>query len=397
MNPYRVTAALVAFTFVFAAPLLYAAGFRPVAFENRPLATAPNHDDGWNFFAELAPWANDHLPARKHAVQANAWIDYYLLGSLPRTASGAVGAAGAGGNDASGPGSRASAVVQGRNGYLLFRRALDAACSTHLEANMHKIARVADVIRASGRRVVFTVGPDKASVVGDSLPELLPGPPCVGSGLVRQRRILDDFDAPGWLPLRADLQRAHDNGDQVYWKTDTHWNSVGAALFATAIAQQLDPDVATTLELTDTVVRRRGDLFEMVGLPFAEQAPGVVLGTGGEVAEVGDSSRFDPDRDVYPMNKWRTGPAGTRIQGRSLLIGDSFTYYALDVLRPLFAEGTFFWTGKSGPTSSLLDQIEAADTVVIESVQRQVADPGGVLESEKFRKLLAQRLGAPRR
>lgn len=393
MRFYRSGAALIAFTFVFAAPLLYLAGVRPAAFENRPLAAAPTAGDGWNFFAELSPWATDHLPAREQAVQANAWIDYYLLGSLPRAAAETVGAAGAGGNGDPGAAPTAARVVQGRNGYLFFRPALQAACSDRLQANLRAMARLAKVVADSGRRVVFAVSPDKAAVATDSLPRLLPGKPCVADGLDEQSRVLDDFEAPGWLPLRADLQRAHDRGQQVFWKTDTHWTSVGAAQYAQKIAQALDPDVAEGIELSDTAVRRQGDLFRMVGLPFEESATGAELSTGGEVSELPGSSRFDRDREHYGLNMWRTGPGGRQIQGKSLLIGDSFTYFSLDVLRPLFTEGSFFWINKSGNRDRLIDQIEAADTVVLERVQRLVSGSSGLLKSEKFLRSLARRLG----
>ena len=64
------------------------------------------------------------------------------------------------------------------------------------------------------------------------------------------------------------------------------------------------------------------------------------------------------------------------ILGRTVLTGDSFTYYALPNLRQLFANGQFFWLEIDAP-EAILEAVAGDDTVVIEVVQRFVGPYGG--------------------
>lgn len=397
MKTYRAVAALVAFAFVFAAPLLYVSGLRPSAFENRPLVAAPDPASGWKFFDSLAPWASDHLPGRREAVRANSWIDYFVLGTLPRSSATLPSTVGArAGQDSSRSGNaRAPQVVQGRNGYLFLGEDFDSACfaGSAFRRNLHQLAALARVIEASGRQVVFSVAPNKSAVTTDSLPRVTPHGGCAERGLVHQNAVLDAFHAPHWVEVRARLAAAHQAGEQVFWKDDTHWTTVAGEIYARALAGRLDPNLGDRIRTRRTEVSRLGDLFVLAGLTFKERAPGVRLSAGGAVTELPGGNHFDPLTVKYGVNKWRTEPSAGLIEGKSLIVGDSFSYYVLGTLRPLFARGTFFWTAHSGDNEALIDQIEQADTVVLELAQRTVRSSGYALVSPAFRAQVAARLG----
>ncbi|MEP6856617.1 MAG: hypothetical protein ABJA33_14165, partial [Pedococcus sp.] len=116
--------------------------------------------------------------------------------------------------------------------------------------------------------------------------------------------------------------------------------------------------------------------------------------TGGTVRELPGSERFDPDADRYGVNRWQTSPSDGLVQGQTVLIGDSFTYYALPNLRPLFAEGSYLWTGHVSQ-QELVDKIVGSRTVVLEVVQRSLHNY--VLASPAFRAAVVHGLGVSAR
>ena len=120
-------------------------------------------------------------------------------------------------------------------------------------------------------------------------------------------------------------------------------------------------------------MRSRRQLTLLAGLDFKEEAPSVDVTFGGKVDEGPASDHFVESEPVYGTHRWTTTPAAGLVQGRTALVGDSFTYFALGNLRPLFAEGEFFWVGQPASTEDIVDGILASDNVVISVAQRNVA------------------------
>ena len=56
--------------------------------------------------------------------------------------------------------------------------------------------------------------------------------------MAEQRRVLDRFADPAYLPIRKAL--AAENG-QTFWKTDMHWTTIGASVFAQQLATRARP------------------------------------------------------------------------------------------------------------------------------------------------------------
>ena len=89
------------------------------------------------------------------------------------------------------------------------------------------------------------------------------------------------------------------------------------------------------------------------------------------------------------------GPRVRRVmpsRGGPVAVGDSFAYFALGNTRPLFADGTFLWTGHV-PVTEIVGEIKRSDTVVIEIVQRSLAAYS--LTTPAFRQAVARALGVP--
>jgi SGNH hydrolase-like domain, acetyltransferase AlgX len=373
----------VATAFVFGPAAAWALGVSPRAIENRALSPAPVASDGWDALDTLAPWATDHLPGRADAVHLNAWVDYNVLGQLP--ANQQLGTKGS----ASSP-----TVVRGKDGYLFYGKEFTSACDgmTRYEHSLKSVAELAEIIRASGRRVVFSIAPNKSSVTTDELPRAIPRGTCAARAIERQNELLDNLQDPLYVGIRRALDDAHASGKQVYLRTDTHWTKLGSAMYAQAVAARLDPELAGRLRLYPVRISAVGDLTKLIGLTSPELVTSVSLSSGGTVL----SNPAAATAGVLKANprpvSWVTRPSDGLVQGRTLLLGDSFTNAALASLQPLFADGRFVSVGRF-PERLIVGEIESSDTVVIEVVQRDVV--GHLFTQPRFHSQVAAALGVP--
>ncbi|MBS4754175.1 hypothetical protein KG112_15305 [Nocardioides sp. zg-ZUI104] len=386
MRLYRAVAGVVALLFVFGPLLALASGVRPTAFENRPLAAAPDPAAGWRALDALAPWASDHLPGREQAVRAQAWVDYHVLRTLPRTVRG--------GPTGDGAGPSTPTVLRGSDGVLYLGEEFDKACADRgrFRAGLKRLARTARLIESSGRRVVFFVGPNKSAVDTAHLPRFLPSAECTRQALAEQNRVLDTFEDPRYLSVRRELADLAAAGEQPYWRTDTHWSTVGSAVLAERLAERLSPRLASRLTLVKGTRARTGDLTLLAGLDFEERSPTADVATGAQVQEAPGSEAFDETKSVYGEHRWTSVPRTGLVRGRTTIVGDSFVYFGLGNLRPLFATGEFLWVGRPATVPQIIERILASDTVVLETVQRALTT--SVLGERSFYRQLKRALAA---
>ena len=362
INRRRVAKALatvVASAFVFGPPLAGLLGVNATSIENRELAKRPSPSQGWEGLDALTAWASDHLPGRNAAVRANAWVDYHALGEMPPAGRQAHG-------------KKDPLVVRGRDGHLFLGDDFVRSCDSPGQFNeaFDEMLKFAEMIKASGRNVVFVVAPNKSSVATEVLPRAVPRGNCARTQIRAQERRLNATDHPLFLNLLPQLRESQVAGEQPYWKTDTHWSPTGGAIYARAIADRLEPGLGARLDLKPKKATLSGDLSAMIGLKLPETALVTTVETGTV-----NLDPFDPKRVkagvYYGRQHWTTSPTTGLVPGRTVLLGDSFDYYAMENLRPLFADGTFLWVN-STPEDKVVAQIAASDTVVLEVVQRAV-------------------------
>lgn len=365
MKSHRVLVGLLAGALIFGPLALWIGGVRAVAFENRPLAPTPDLTQGWSALDGIPGWATDHLPGRKRAVTAVAWTDFHLLRSIPRSARPAPLAPG------SGQPAQVPSVVRGKDGYLFFGEDFSRACLplAKVRRSLATLTRLAEMIEASGRRVVFTVAPNKSSVVTEALPSAAPRADCSVPGINRQNRLLDELDHPLALNLRAGLVREQRAGKATYWKTDTHWNLAGAAHFLAGVQDRFAPDGESRSTLVPGTASTVGDLVKLLGLNHSETTRSVRLTGAGKVHSLPGRPSQLQQQTQYSSVRWRSSPTKGLIPGRTVLVGDSFTSASLDLLQPAIAQGEFLWLGRFGPRQ-MAKVIAASDTVVLEVVQR---------------------------
>ena len=388
LSPARVLGAVIAFTFVFGPAAAGVLGVREKPIENRPLSPAPRIDQGWAAFDAITPWAVDRLPGRARAVRIKANMDYYGYGELPGTQvaqpPGSTGLRSPGGT-------LSPTVLRGKDRYLFYGQDFTTACgtSTRFARALENVVELGRVIEESGRKVVITVAPNKSSVITSALPRAVPRGRCATDGIRTESRVLDTFADPLFVALRRPLVDLAASGKDAYWRTDTHWTSLGGSLWVTRLAEKLDPSLPSRLRITPITTTKVGDLTALIGMSFTESPDSVRISTGGTVTDTRPTG-YDPKKGVRQTATWTTAPATGLVPGRTVLVGDSFTFAILPNLQPLFADGTFDWLA-STPNADIVDHIVRSDTVVLEVAERYVVT--SVLSNPAFRKKVAARLG----
>lgn len=321
------------------------------------------------------------------------------LGPALLTLALVLGAAACGGGDPSGPGDRpagergvdtAGAVpspttheltgrtpdaVEGRDGYFFIGTDFTLGCGSGgpFEDYLDTLADLATVIADSGRDVVWTIAPDKSTTLVDRLPDDVPQGDCFRQNREWQEHLLSTVEEPHYVDSLAILREADAAGEQVYWRGDSHWTSYGASLWLLAALERLDPSVVDTVEITDATAERNGDLYVMADRDDVETAPSRSFSTGATMKPVRGARTFDPGADEWGPLEWRNVPGDGLLRGRTLLIGDSFSYAGIDLTMPLMEQGAFAWF-QYLDTTELARQVADSDTVVIEISQRTLTN-----------------------
>ena len=365
MKLRRAAILVVGLAFVFGPGVGYALGLRQKPIDNRPIAAAPSASDGFDALDALGPWAADRVAGRTAGVEAKSWFDFNVLRELPAN----------------------SKVVRGQDGNLFLAEDFTRVCqrNAQFQQALDDFAKLAEVIEQSGRNVVFTIGPNKSSVVGEALPSVVPTGACALDGITQQNEILDTYQHPDWVGVRQQL-----TGSQTYWKTDSHWSTTGAAIFSKELAAHFGPRLASRITTTPETITKTADLNVLLGLTAKESPPSLKVSTGTTVTPQPGWIAYDPVKELVGKERWTTRPATGLVPGKSVIIGDSFAYYALGNLRPLFADGTFLWTGHVSETE-IVNAIRDSDTVVLEMVQRSMAT-AHMFSTATFRQKVADAL-----
>ena len=258
-------------------------------------------------------------------------------------------------------------VVPGLNGDLFYGPDFDVACglARTMRVAMDLQARLAEIIRRSGRKVVYTVAPDKSAVLTSDLDRAhLPHGSCDAIGLRQQRHLLDHYPDPWYLPVRHLLDS---QSRQTYLKTDLHWSTVGGSIFAKALATRLDPRLGREQRYDYGTVTFEGVLNGALGINEPETAQSAAPAGPVVVRPSLTSAQLAGPESFYD-HRWRSRPARLTFPGRTVVLGDSYMAFALENVRPIFRQGRFLWVGHVD-LDSVIKAIKAADTVVFEYVQ----------------------------
>jgi len=351
---------------VIAGPALaFAIGQRGKPIENREPAAFTGLDDGWDSLTSFGHYIGDRLPLRQRAVRLDGWADEEVFDEDP-----AFG------------GSATPRVIGGKDGFLFLSEAFDEACAPPLsgaETAAH-LAYLASIIQDSGRRVLTMVAPDKSSVHPELVPTDFVKRECAEKSSDELWAALDTANIPGFIDLRTPLrEETARTGHPLYLRTDSHWDEEGARLAVREGVDFFSPGLFDDAEVAYVGQQAYiGDLTLLRADPTADAAPDYRTTRPG-ITAVADETLDDLGAQIdhhfintESNNGSNNGTADRLIQGKTLMIIDSYGSVARSLLVPYFADLTVIDIN-TFDTERFTDLISAADQVWIMSVERRTA------------------------
>ena len=350
----RIEAKVIALIFVALITIpvvVFAIGIRPQPNQNRPPTPLPEITVEGIMDRDLTPqldqYLEDSLIIAPTAVAAEAWTDV-AIGDNPNPE-----------------------VTIGTNGWLYYTLSVDRPClsAADLEAVSDTLNRATQIVEATGRRLIFAIAPDKATIVPEFLPDT---DTCVDQNAAALAA-LDGTD--NLVTVWDEMRTARANERPIYFRLDTHWTNEGAGVMAEAIVEELAPGAWSDEAVVETAtVDHEGDLTVLLGLPATEQdfeldvvIPGSDHSRQTRTLLTAAGSEYDK---VVAVDSRATAPA---ITGPSLVMHDSYGWALTPMLAPYFEDAAFI--ADTNPAGGhMWADLAGAATVVHVSVQRSVQD-----------------------
>ena len=370
----------------------------------------PSLSQGWTFFDDATQYLTQSLPLRKPAITVNNWLSRNVFDTSPRYGGGFAGsdqalpfggvnAANANGGYAETGGTKGGhpIVAIGRDGWYFLQGELDTLCSPPVAFTtaVERWNQFVHIIRASGRRVVFLIAPEKSTVYPEYIAPGTISWPCAQRQKARLWSQIEAMHNSDVIPLRRPLlaMKRQDPHRLVYLPLDSHWNDVAALLLAkdalkrVAGGAQIGPS-----EVRAGIMRYTGDMTRFTGTTRTGLAPAeTIQRAGGE--------RITTISQRLGMSITQTANGSDRtIPNTTFFLHDSYGDAAVPMLRPYAAkliELTWLFT----TPRQIVQLIRQSNTVIIETIERDFLNraalgiPQSVL-TPGFLKALPAQLGS---
>jgi hypothetical protein len=251
-------------------------------------------------------------------------------------------------------------VVLGRDGQFYYSSTLDDYCGVslsedELKAVCGELAAIRDAVESNGGRFVFTVAPNKNTLIPEGMPDRFPAGH-ENSNLARLEPLLEEAGI-----CYVNLRKVLDGDPTLYYKTDSHWTAEGAAKAADALLQALGRDSRYAEGPFREEGMHVGDLYQML----------YPVGKGRETELVyAPGLNYETESDPHGGNAVtiRTGsPDGV---GSLYCLRDSFGIALYPYLADSFAEAVFSRSADFSPEAFADRQ---ADVVLLEIVERNLS------------------------
>ena len=170
-------------------------------------------------------------------------------------------------------------------------------------------------------------------------------------------------------PLLA-RARGEPGAPLLYYATDTHWTPSGAMVAIRALIESIEPEVWADADVvTDGRLRRRTDLAALIGLSRFESTPRIRV--RGEMTQertdVPVPTEIANARSIFRVQARGEGPL---IEGRTIIVYDSFFGIYVPLIAPFFADTTWVHVGDLLNHPELGTALGTFDTVILERVER---------------------------
>lgn len=213
---------------------------------NQAIARAPSlrgAEGAWNadYLAQIQDYAGDNFYLRQDMITAWSTLNAQVLGS-----------------------SITEDVVLGRDGWLYFGdtlpdyAGLDPMSGREIFSAAHNLSLISEYCEGQGAEFLFTIAPNKNSLYPEHMPNLT-----ASAAPHDAERLAEELERQGvaYLDLFA-LFRGQE--ETLYFKTDSHWNSKGAALAADAVNGALGRVSRYSDGPFTSEEVHKGDLYDML-------------------------------------------------------------------------------------------------------------------------------------
>ena len=356
----KISAAYIAaFMILFiAAPIIYnivGPYFDQTNYEQRNAAEKPVLSVGSirDYPRTYEEYFNDHLPYRTQMIEINSLVDFWVFQQSP-----------------------VRKVIVGKDGWLFYNpegtdgdpiadyNGMNLYSEDQLDFVAEHLVQIRDELKQQGKRFIVLIPPNKECVYGTSfLPD----------GYVSDNTITRADQVVQWLRNRTDLEIIYPKTEilsainqypqyDLYYKTDTHWNAIGAYIGACQLLKQLDIELPGLDQLECEAMGYSGDLASMMGLSKYLQYDKQYCLAGytaentikGEQLEEGNSNQT-----LYTNS--------CAIDQSVFVVRDSFSEAIMPILASQFQ--SCFFVHRASYTPDLLKQYPS-DVVVLEVVER---------------------------
>lgn len=299
-----------------------------------------------SYIADAGNWFQDHFALRSDLITANSLLQDKVFGT-----------------------SASRKITVGQDDWLYFNGDMDDYQSKNRmsERELYNIAHNLNMIcqyyNLLGKKVVFTISPNKTTLYPENLPFNIVKGEETGN-VERLIPYLEDLEIP-YVDLFS-LFREQD--ECLYFKQDSHWNNKGAALVYNALMEAAGYTDYETYEDAEPSMEavHSGDLAEMLYpekvVPEADYTY-PIEGTWEYV-----ESEEHPLEEEKNMSSYiqTVNPEGN---GKLYMFRDSFGASLVPFFAQAFEEATFSWLVPYNLSDVVL---QGADTVIIELVERNI-------------------------
>lgn len=362
------TAFAVAFlTVLFIPPLLLDWTSLVSQKENRILASKPviivDGNINKNYFSQFDAWISDHFGLRSILIALDAAIDQRSSSEFMMT----------------------DRSLQGKDGWIFYTDDDDGQNLADFykinQLNEVSLAKIERNVRESvewfmkhGIKVLYFIAPNKHSVYGEYYPFGRP------DGITRADQITTAIASGGAdciFPRDLLLQRKETAPFRLYFKTDTHWNALGAYYASEALLEKIEiffpeiqfPNISYRINIeNDTFC---GDLVSMLNKPGMEERRVVnVAPDGSKLTDFYEYIKNDGRDGVHTLGTDKSLP-------RAIVFRDSFFSALEPFVSPLFSEAEYIWKDFTDADKEWILTYKP-DVVVFERVERAAQNLGFV-------------------
>jgi hypothetical protein len=169
-------------------------------------------------------------------------------------------------------------VIRGNNGWFFYKFSNYESyyCSNNnsevFERLYIEILRRKNIVESTGSEFYFLLAPNKDTVYRDQLPENIKKNKCENSFSKQFLEYIKNKESLNLIDPREALIKEKDKNNPIYYKTDSHWNQLGAYIGYKELMTEIIKDSPSIKEISEGSLsyslkeKSTGDLSNFMGL-----------------------------------------------------------------------------------------------------------------------------------